>query len=92
VEVVASIEDPVVVKKILDHLQKTAITKDPNPLPYNWTRRLVGLQAGLFGGCPTTTVQRSWLSWEARQGFGLPDGQNAAAADEKAGGFSAIVV
>lgn len=47
VKVVACIEDPVVIQKILDHLKEKAETKDPNPLPESRAPP-VGLQASLF--------------------------------------------
>ena len=45
-KVIACIEDPVVIKKILDHLKKKAKTKEPKSLPES--RAPPGLQAGLF--------------------------------------------
>lgn len=47
VKVIACIEDPVVIRKILDRLQEKGATKGPNPLPES--RALpVGTQTGLF--------------------------------------------
>ena len=47
VKVIACIEDPVVIKKILDHLQEKGATKGPNPLPESRAPP-VGTQTGLF--------------------------------------------
>jgi hypothetical protein len=46
-KVIACIEDPVVIKKILDHLKQKAETNDPNPLPESRAPP-PGLQTDLF--------------------------------------------
>ena len=48
VKVIACIEDPVVIKKILDHLKEKAKTQEPNRLPESRAPPPVDLQAGLF--------------------------------------------
>ena len=45
-KVIACIADPVVIKKILDHVKKKAKTNEPKSLPES--RAPPGLQAGLF--------------------------------------------
>ena len=45
VKVIASIEDPVVIKQILAHLQRKAVSKEFNPLPESRAPP----QIGLFG-------------------------------------------
>jgi hypothetical protein len=45
-KVIACIEDPVVIKKILDHLKKKTKTNEPKSLPES--RAPPGLEAGLF--------------------------------------------
>ncbi len=45
VKVVASIEDPVVIKQILIHLERKAVSKEFNPLPESRAPP----QIGLFG-------------------------------------------
>lgn len=47
VKVIACIEDPVVIKKILDHLKEKAETGEPRALPENRAPP-VGLPQGLF--------------------------------------------
>ncbi len=47
VKVIACIEDPVVIKQILDHLKHKAETNEPSPLPESRAPP-VGLQQGLF--------------------------------------------
>jgi hypothetical protein len=54
VKVIACIEDPVVIRKILDHLKDKAASAQPTPLPRSrappvcvWTR--TGRPVGLFG-------------------------------------------
>ena len=47
VKVIACIEDPVVIKKILDHLKQKAETDEPSPLPESRAPP-VGLPPGLF--------------------------------------------
>ncbi len=46
-KIIACIEDPVVIKKILDHLKKKDEAKETNPLPES-RAPTVGMQAGLF--------------------------------------------
>ena len=46
-KVIACIEDPVVIKKILDHLKEKAETNEPNPLPESRAPP-AGWQSGLF--------------------------------------------
>jgi hypothetical protein len=46
-KVIACIEDPVVIKKILDHLKKKAKTNEPKPLSESRAPP-AGIQAGLF--------------------------------------------
>jgi len=48
VKVIACIEDPVVIKKILSHLEEKAETKEPTALPESRAPPPVCLQAGLF--------------------------------------------
>lgn len=47
VKVIACIEDPVVIKQILDHLKRKAQASEPRALPES-RAPLVGLQPGLF--------------------------------------------
>jgi hypothetical protein len=47
VKIIACIEDPMVIKKILDHLREKAETNEPKPLPESRAPP-VGNQAGLF--------------------------------------------
>ena len=47
VKVIACIEDPMVIKKILDHLKQKAKTNEPKSLPESRAPP-AGLQAGLF--------------------------------------------
>ena len=46
-KVIACIEDPVVIKKILDHLKQKDKANEPDPLPESRTPP-AGMQAGLF--------------------------------------------
>jgi len=46
-KVIACIEDPVVIKKILDHLKQKDKANEPNPLPESRAPP-AGMQAGLF--------------------------------------------
>jgi hypothetical protein len=46
-KIIACIEDPVVIKKILDHLKEKAETNEPNPLPESRAPP-AGWQSGLF--------------------------------------------
>ena len=46
-KVIACIEDPVVIKKIPDHLKEKDETKEPNPLPESRAPP-AGIRAGLF--------------------------------------------
>ncbi len=47
VKIIACIEDPVVIQKILDHLKTKAETSEPSPLPESRAPP-VGLPVGLF--------------------------------------------
>jgi hypothetical protein len=46
-KVIACIEDPLVIKKILDHLKQKDKASEPNPLPESRAPP-AGMQAGLF--------------------------------------------
>jgi hypothetical protein len=48
VRVIACIEDPVVIKQILDHLEQKAETSESRALPESQAPPPVGLQSGLF--------------------------------------------
>ena len=65
VKVIASIEDPVVIKKILDHLKSKEETREPFPLPESRAP-----PTGLFAR-QTTDYKR--LRREPRQGYGVPE-------------------
>ena len=68
VKVIACIEDPVVIRRILDHLKQKADANEPSPLPESRAP-----PRSLYGRADKTTDDKM-LSREPRQGPGLPGG------------------